>query len=722
MLTGKKYQCWKPEIWGGIECTINRVGNTYKDQLNYSGHYQRPDDIRQFAALGIKSLRYPVLWELHQPSENQVIDWSWAEQQLNGISGNNINPIVGLVHHGSGPSYTSLYDAKFPYQLAAYATQLATKFPWVEYYTPVNEPLTTARFSGLYGLWYPHHKNDFSFARIMVNQVKAIVLAMQSIRKINPAAKLVQTEDLSKTHSTPALAYQAEFENERRWLTYDLLCGLVNKKHSLWNYLLNAGIKAEDLYFFLENPCPSDVMGFNYYVTSERYLDEKIEQYPFHNHGGNGKDLYADTEAVRFGQPCGAGDLLKEAWARYHLPLAVTEVHLNCSREEQMRWFMEIWGHCCELVSQGIDIKAVTAWCLLGAYDWNSLLTRNNNHYESGVFAIRNKVLYKTIMTTMISSLSSTGDYEHPLLEAKGWWHSTDKMGTQRNSIKKAHSPLLIIGKTGTLGNAFERICRQRSIHCLALTRNELDICSETSIREAIEKYGPWAIINTAGYVKMDDAESNEKECFFINATAPGILARVCKECGIKLMTFSSDMVFDGNKNLPYIETDTIRPLNVYGASKAQGENNVLGAFDSALVIRTSAFFGPWDKFNFPHMVLESLQQGGSFRVSNDVIVSPTYIPDLVNASLDLFIDDEKGIWHLCNDGMISWAEFGAEIAVRGGFATTHLEERNSNEMGWKANRPLYSALQNGKGITLPPIDNAIHRFFEESTDRGRGN
>ena len=167
--------------------------------------------------------------------------------------------------------------------------RLQSKFPWVQYYTPVNEPLTTARFSGLYGIWYPHSKNELRFISMLLNQVKGIVLSMKAIREINPLARLVQTEDLSKTHSTPSLSYQADFENKRRWLTYDLLCGKLDEKHFFWDYFIDLGIREEDLRFFLENKCPPDIMGFNYYVTSERYLDENKQNYPISTHGGNGR-------------------------------------------------------------------------------------------------------------------------------------------------------------------------------------------------------------------------------------------------------------------------------------------------------------------------------------------------------------------------------------------------------------------------------------------------
>lgn len=427
MLMDRNYPAMNPEIWGGIECTINRIGNVFRDQLQYTGHYTRLGDIEQFANLGIRALRYPVLWEHHQPVKDQTIDWSWAAQQLQTIRNKNITPIAGLIHHGSGPAYTSLYSSRFAEGLADYAHQVANRFPWLEYYTPVNEPLTTARFSGLYGLWYPHHKNAYSFAVMLLNQVKATVLAMKAIRRINPAAKLIQTDDLTKIHSTPVLSYQADFENERRWLTYDLLCGRVTKDHPLWSYFISIGIKEYQLAFFTENTCAPTIIGLNYYVTSERYLDENLNAYPAHTHGGNNIHAYADVEAVRVMQPTGVKKLLNEAWIRYRLPLAITEAHLHCDEVEQMRWFKEMWDACCEAMHEGVGIKAITAWSLLGAYDWNSLLTKNAHFYEAGVFDTKNNVLQSTLTAALIASLANQGYSDHPLLKQRGWWHRNDR-------------------------------------------------------------------------------------------------------------------------------------------------------------------------------------------------------------------------------------------------------------------------------------------------------
>ena len=376
MLTDKK-KYYNPEIWGGLECTINRVGERFFDQLEYANYYQQPQP-DAIAELGIKRLRFPVLWEKHQPAINGEIDWTWTKSQLSFFKEKGIDVIAGLVHHGSGPSFTNLLDENFPYLLAQYAKQVATKFPWINFYTPVNEPLTTARFSGLYGLWYPHCRKDKDFILMLLHQLKGVVLAMQEIRKINPAAQLVQTEDLGKTYSTPLLKYQARFENERRWLTYDLLCGRVDEKHKVWKYFKRFNIPVSYLNFFKENICTPDVFGFNHYVTSERYLDENFRRYPRHTRGGNKRHRYADVEVARVKteEETGIQVLLREAWQRYKKPIAITEVHLHCHREEQLRWFKYVWESCQKVKEQGVEIKAITSWALLGSYGWNELLTK----------------------------------------------------------------------------------------------------------------------------------------------------------------------------------------------------------------------------------------------------------------------------------------------------------------------------------------------------------
>jgi dTDP-4-dehydrorhamnose reductase len=393
--------------------------------------------------------------------------------------------------------------------------------------------------------------------------------------------------------------------------------------------------------------------------------------------------------------------------------MAVTEVHLNCTREEQLRWFKEAWDVCSGLKTSGIDIKAITAWSLLGAFDWNSLLTREEKKYESGVFDISNNVLRPTALAKLITSLNTSGTFDHPLINEKGWWHTT--LADSSHLSKKSIAPsLLIIGKNGTLGRAIQKICRQRNIPFVAIGRSELDIRNKEQIEQAIDIYQPWAIINAAGYVRVDEAETDIEECFSINATGPNLLAACCNKNGIKFMTFSSDLVFDGNKISPYLEEDSIQPLNIYGKSKARAESLIMNSNATSLIIRTSAFFGPWDSYNFPMQIINSLKENKPCKVADDTFVSPTYVPDLVNTALDLFIDDEEGIWHLSNEGNISWSDFAYEIADRAGVSKDNLVSCCNDNMEWKARRPLYSALQSSKGVALPKFENALQRFFDE--------
>src|SRR5436190_3318396 len=141
----------QPELWAGFECTVNRVGDRRFDQLALSGHDKRDSDLELLGELGVHAVRYPVLWERVERD-----GWGWSDRRLARLRELGIQPIVGLVHHGSGPPRTNLLDSTFAEQLAAFAGEAAARYPWVEAWTPINEPLTTARFSALYGHWYPH--------------------------------------------------------------------------------------------------------------------------------------------------------------------------------------------------------------------------------------------------------------------------------------------------------------------------------------------------------------------------------------------------------------------------------------------------------------------------------------------------------------------------------------------------------------------------------------
>ncbi len=418
-------QAPKLALWGGIECTVNRVGDVYQDQLRRNGHHHRQGDLEAISDLGIRTLRYPLLWERTAPTGLDQLDWQWADERLTRLRSLAIRPILGLVHHGCGPAYATFDQTAFERDLPRYARAVAERFPWVDAYTPVNEPLTTARFAGLYGHWFPHATHDRMFAQILLRQCRATVRAMREIRGVNPQAQLIQTEDLGFTHATLTLYDQAEFENARRWVTWDLLSGHVKPGHPLWDYFRYVGIAEGDLLFHVDNPCPPSVLGVNHYITSERYLDENLYAYAPHLRASNGRHTYVDTEVVRAvpEQRIGLAGLLEQAHERYGLPVAVTEVHLGCTVDEQLRYLWEFWQQAGQARARGVDVRGLTTWALFGSYDWHCLLTRQENHYEPGAFDVRDGTLRPTALADLVRALATGQPTSHLVPEGLGWWH-----------------------------------------------------------------------------------------------------------------------------------------------------------------------------------------------------------------------------------------------------------------------------------------------------------
>ncbi|MCA1664920.1 MAG: SDR family oxidoreductase, partial [Myxococcales bacterium] len=214
------------------------------------------------------------------------------------------------------------------------------------------------------------------------------------------------------------------------------------------------------------------------------------------------------------------------------------------------------------------------------------------------------------------------------------------------------------------------------------------------------------------GYVRVDDAERDVVRCLRVNTRGPLVLAAACARRGIALSTFSSDLVFGGDKRDAYVESDAPSPLNVYGLSKLEAEREVRRVYPSALIVRTSAFFGPWDEFNFVTQTLAALARGEAVRAAADQVVSPTYVPDLADAVLDLVIDGARGVWHVANRGACSWAELGKLAARQAGLDGDLVEPCSSAALGLVAARPAYSALGSERGGSLASVDDALVRYL----------
>lgn len=698
------------ELWGGAECTIARIGDMFRNQLVETGHWDRPEDLDLIASLGIRTIRFPLLWEAHAPNEGESPDFRWSDERLLMLRERGVEVIAGLLHHGSGPRHTNLLDPDFPTKFAGYAAAAAARYPWIKRWTPINEPLTTARFSCLYGHWYPHRRDYASFLTALANQCCAIAGAMAAIRAVIPDAELVQTEDLGRTFVTPPLSHQAGHDNERRWLSFDLLCGRVDQHHQFHRLMRDAGVSSALLDTFQEVPTPPDIIGINHYLTSDRFLDNRLHFYPDEPVGGNGADTYVDVEAVRIAGlegDVGLAPRLREAWYRYRLPLAVTEVHHGCTREQQLRWLVQCWRTAEAVRAEGVDVRAITLWSLFGHYDWRSLLTLKDGAYDAGAFDVRGTSPRPTALARVARAIARGEELNDPVLAAPGWWQRTDRYYKWQGRGLVAPPPgrpLLITGATGTLGQALAHICTLRGLPFRLTTRAELDICDERSVREAFSRHRPWAMINAAGYVRVADAERERATCFAWNATGPEHLAEACAAAAIPFVTFSTDLVFDGLGERPYLEHNQINPACVYGESKAEAERRVLAACPAALVVRTAAFFGEWDRQNFAHHILTALGRGDRWSASAGEIVSPTYVPDLCHATLDLLIDGEDGIWHLANQGSTSWLGFARAIAEGAGYDAAIVEAQPGERR--------LTALSSARGQIMRPFPEALAAYL----------
>ncbi|HAH23122.1 MAG TPA: dTDP-4-dehydrorhamnose reductase, partial [Prolixibacteraceae bacterium] len=465
------------------------------------------------------------------------------------------------------------------------------------------------------------------------------------------------------------------------------------------------------------------ICGFNYYVIGERYLDEKMYLYPESYHGGNAFHRYADIEVVRVetAAPVGSYDLLKEAWEKYQLPMALTEVHLASTREEQLRWFQEAHDTASRLINEQIDFRAITAWALLGSFDWNSLLKNSSNCYESGVFDIRSGKPRATALANMIKTINSGKPFTSSLLKIPGWWkRSVQIMNNptatgERLEDYTAVSPLLIFGGNGSLGKALARICAARGIGIHTVNRSEADITSREAIEAILRKKRPWAVVNAAGFSNIDEAERMPHRCFHDNTLGPSVLAEICKAENIKMVTFSTDQVFNGKKREPYHEKDKTSPLNIYGESKKKAEEYILSVHPGTLIIRCSSFFNPWHKTDpLARMLYSGLHLKQAHYLASDIIISPTYIPDLVNTTLDLLIDDESGIWHLSSQEEISLFDFNKLALKMADIRDENIFPVPSSQLNYPALRPKYSVLMSSHGVSLPCLQDALHSYLNE--------
>lgn len=258
---------------------------------------------------------------------------------------------------------------------------------------------------------------------------------------------------------------------------------------------------------------------------------------------------------------------------------------------------------------------------------------------------------------------------------------------------------ILVIGANGQLGTDLCEVLRSSDL--VPLNHAEIEITDMNSVKEAFKKYNPNSVINTAAYARVDDCEDDPDRAFQVNALGARNVAVAAQELGAKLVHISTDYVFGGDKesrDRPYTEFDTPVPLNIYGKSKAAGEDMVRHLCTRHFIIRTSALFGTKGASgkggNFVETMLRLAKEKEELKVVNDQIFSPTYTKDLARKIVQLIETEYYGIFHITNKGSCSWYEFTKEILRQTGLKTPIIP-LTSDQYLQKAVRPKYSVLDN---------------------------
>jgi dTDP-4-dehydrorhamnose reductase len=403
------------EVWASPEPTFARIApDRWRDQLYETGHDIRDGDVDRIADLGVRATRYPVLWERVAPRHPRERNYQWAARRLTALANRGVEPIVTLLHHGSGPAYTSLVDPAFPHLFAEYAAATARRFPWVKRWTPINEPLTTARFSTLYAAWYPNaFFDDAAFGRAIVHQALAIAYAAERIRGVIPDARFLLTEDLqSFTAADAGVEDYVAHKRERTFLSCELLQGRIVDGHPMHRYLVErCQVDAALLRRLERRPQPPDVMGWNYYPNSERWLESDGQ-------GGHRNVGMVDVAPARLDMRA----LLRAAHARLDVPFALSEVHVYGNERERARWMLQRFDDVRAVVADGVPVTAFGAWAAFGMVDWVSLLRRTERVCEDGIYtcAAPGEAPVRTLVADVVQALAAGRVPAAP--EEPGWW------------------------------------------------------------------------------------------------------------------------------------------------------------------------------------------------------------------------------------------------------------------------------------------------------------
>jgi dTDP-4-dehydrorhamnose reductase len=297
---------------------------------------------------------------------------------------------------------------------------------------------------------------------------------------------------------------------------------------------------------------------------------------------------------------------------------------------------------------------------------------------------------------------------------------------------------ILLTGKTGQVGSELLRVLPKLG-DVVAPGRGELDLSRADDIRRVVREARPELIVNAAAYTGVDAAESHEEEARLLNAVAPGVLAEEARKIGAGIVHYSTDYVFDGAKQTPYVETDTSGPLSVYGRTKLDGEKAVMESGSPYLILRTAWIYATRGK-NFLLTILRLAAEREELRIVSDQIGAPTLASQIAAGTMKVLLIGEQplreksGIYHLTAGGETNWHAFAVTIVLEArsfgekpdwmrtvtggrGLSVKRVNAITTAEYPTPARRPAYSALSNNKikeafGVELPDWREQLHSVF----------
>lgn len=282
-----------------------------------------------------------------------------------------------------------------------------------------------------------------------------------------------------------------------------------------------------------------------------------------------------------------------------------------------------------------------------------------------------------------------------------------------------------VIGSNGQLGTDICKELTRSNIDVIELNHEDIEVSDIDSVSSVLKNIKADAVINTAAMHNVEKCEADPKLSFLVNGIGPRNLAFICNDTNSLLVHISTDYVFDGKKQAPYLEDDATSPLNVYGNTKVSGEQFVQSIAEKYFVVRTSGIYGDHPcrakgGLNFVELMLKLAKEKPELRVVNDEILTPTSTKEISRQLARLLNHDGYGLYHATAEGSCSWYEFAKKIFELSKL-TPNLNIAGPNEFPIKVPRPKYSVLENSmlkkSGLDIfKPWDEALKEYLDTRT------